>query len=102
VNSFIFAVLGFMTFSAFYSPQFVLWLLPLVCFSDSCAMLASVIALSWLTYLYFPWLTAPRGSMRLIVAVTLVRLFMMVLTVAHCLGLRFPIQSAEKAGALCK
>ena len=35
INSFLFAVLGFMSFSVFYSPQFVLWILPLVSFSDS-------------------------------------------------------------------
>jgi uncharacterized membrane protein len=32
VNTFLFAVLGFMSFSVFYSPQYVLWILPLVCF----------------------------------------------------------------------
>ena len=35
VNASLFAVLGFMSFSVFYSPQFVLWILPLVCFSGS-------------------------------------------------------------------
>ena len=39
VNAFIFATLGFMTFSFFYSPQFVLWILPLVCFSSSRVMI---------------------------------------------------------------
>src|SRR5262249_54578250 len=53
VNAFLFAVLGFMSFSVFYSPQFVLWVLPLVCFSSSRVMLISAIFLSWLTYLYF-------------------------------------------------
>ena len=54
INSFLFAVLGFMSFSVFYSPQFVLWLLPFVCFSTSRAMLITSILFSWLTYLYFP------------------------------------------------
>jgi hypothetical protein len=54
VNAFLFAVLGFITFSPFYSPQFVLWILPLVAFSDQRAMLISAIGFSWLTYFYFP------------------------------------------------
>src|SRR5262249_555031 len=54
VNSFLFGVLGFMSFSVFYSPQFVLWILPLVCFSRSRIMLILAILLSWLTYLYYP------------------------------------------------
>jgi hypothetical protein len=33
INSFLFAIFGFMSFSTFYSPQFVLWVLPLICFS---------------------------------------------------------------------
>jgi hypothetical protein len=54
INSFLFSVLGFMSFSVFYSPQFVLWVLPLVYFSTSRAMLITTILFSWLTYLYFP------------------------------------------------
>src|SRR5262249_33546766 len=97
VNAFIFAVLGFMTFSVFYSPQFVLWLLPLVCFSRSGPMLISAIAFSWLTYLYFPisyhlgHRAAPFHAA--VVAVSLVRVFMMSLAIVH--GLRLPVQSLD-------
>jgi hypothetical protein len=84
VNASIFAVLGFITFSPFYSPQFVLWVLPLVCFSDSRSMLWSAVALSWLTYLYFPIAyDKVRGTIffeAVIVAVTSLRFLMMFLS----------------------
>jgi hypothetical protein len=88
VNAFIFAILGFVSFSVFYSPQFVLWILPLVCFSGSRVMLISATFLSWLSYLYFPIsfdlmeLGQPTGLYKaVIVAVSLLRLFMMFLAV---------------------
>jgi hypothetical protein len=97
VNAFIFAVLGFMTFSVFYSPQFVLWLLPLVCFSRSRVMLSSAIAFSWLTYLYFPisYHLAHGAALfhAAVVAVSLARLFMMILTIVHCLEFSFTVRS---------
>lgn len=87
VNALLFAVLGFMTFSTFYSPQFVLWILPLVCFSDSRLTLTSAIVMSWLTYLYFPiGFDLGHGTTffkAVIVAVTLLRIFMMSLTLLH-------------------
>jgi hypothetical protein len=89
VNSFLFAVLGFVSFSVFYSPQFVLWILPLVCFSGSRIMLISAILLSWLTYLYYPisYLLSdkhPSLFKATIIAVGSIRLFMMFLTVKKC------------------
>jgi hypothetical protein len=99
VNTFLFAVLGFMSFSVFYSPQYVLWILPLVSFSRSPVMLISAIFLSWLTYLYGPfsfflsWLTyyyypirsfsqlAALNRSGAIIAVSLLRLFMMLLAI---------------------
>ena len=42
IKTFLFALLGFMSFSVFYSPQFVLWILPLICFSDSRVMYLSL------------------------------------------------------------
>jgi hypothetical protein len=87
VNAFLFAVLGFMSFSVFYSPQYVLWVLPLACFSASRVMLISATTLSWLTYLYFPFSSDLRrvGQLGLfepmIVAVSLLRLFMMFLAI---------------------
>lgn len=85
VNTFLFAVLGFMTFSVFYSPQFILWILPLVCFTDSPIMLLSAICFSWLTYLYFPIARDLSALGRhgldhlMVVSVSFLRLFMMVL-----------------------
>jgi hypothetical protein len=84
INSFLFAVLGFMSFSVFYSPQFVLWLLPFVCFSTSRAMLITSILFSWLTYLYFPIgfdlkKAEPSLLKAAIITVSLLRLIMMFL-----------------------
>ena len=96
INAFLFAVLGFMSFSVFYSPQFVLWILPLVCFSRSRVMLISAIFLSWLTYLYYPvgsllyyrhFYAGPFKAA--IIAVSLFRLFMMFLAVSG-LSLGYP------------
>ena len=86
VNACLFSLLGFMSFSAFYSPQYVLWILPLVCFSGSPAMLVLGIFFSWLSYLYFPisydlQLAQPDLFKAVVVAVGALRLFMMCLTV---------------------
>ena len=75
-----------MSFSVFYSLQFVLWILPLVCFSGSRVMLISAILFSWLTYLYFPISYQLRGARpdlfkAVVVAIGLLRLFMMFLAV---------------------
>jgi uncharacterized membrane protein len=82
VNALLFALLGFMSFSVFYSPQYVLWILPLACFSRSRSMLISAILFSWLTYLYFP-ATFDHGAGMLqtaIVAIAMLRLWMMLLS----------------------
>ena len=54
MRAFLFATTGFISFSVFYSPQFVLWLVPFV--ADFASPLASwlVVAASWLTFAYFP------------------------------------------------
>ena len=84
INAFLFALLGFVSFSTFYSPQFVLWVLPIICFSPSRVMLFLTILFSWLTYLYFPvsWdLRGARPDMfkATVVAISVLRLFMMFL-----------------------
>lgn len=85
VNAFLFAVLGFITFSTFYSPQFVLWILPIASFSSSCAILISSVAFSWLTFLYFPIsydLAHHEPAFKVsVVAVTALRLLLMALVV---------------------
>jgi hypothetical protein len=95
-----FAVLGFMTFSTFYSPQYVLWILPLVCFSGSRVMLVSAVVFSWLTYLYFPIvydLAYDTTSFKaIVVAVTMLRLFIMLLTLFGWYRARFLIGAADE------
>ena len=102
INAFLFAALGFMSFSVFYSPQYVLWILPLVCFSSSRVMLTSAILLSWLTYIYFPisydlrhW-GYPGLFKTMIIAVSVLRLFMMFLAVKG--RIRLKLISANRLG----
>lgn len=54
MRAFLFATTGFISFSVFYSPQFVLWLVPFV--ADFAWPLAAwlVVITSWLTFAYFP------------------------------------------------
>ena len=54
VHSFLFAILGFISFSIFHSPQFVLWIVPIACFSPSRWLNFWAIAYSWVMYLFFP------------------------------------------------
>ena len=54
LRSYLVAVGGFMTFSAFYSAQFVLWLVAPVALSDSLALLAATVAIAWVTPLFYP------------------------------------------------
>jgi hypothetical protein len=87
INSFLFAILGFMSFSTFYSPQFVLWVLPLICFSTSRVMLITTILFSWLTYFYSPisfdllWVAPALSGLfkAAIITISLLRLIMMFL-----------------------
>jgi hypothetical protein len=89
INSFLLAVLGFISFSVFYSPQYVLWVLPLVYFSSSRAMLITAILFSWLTYLYFPIsfdLHHAQPVAPAVIAISLLRLIMMFLAARLLLG----------------
>lgn len=88
VNAMTFAIIGYVTFSVFYSPQFILWLLPTVCFAKSRMMAVLALLLAWLTYMYFPvaWDLANMGASSeplhaLIVVVTALRVSMMVVAV---------------------
>jgi uncharacterized membrane protein len=47
-------ILGFMTLSHFYSPQFVVWLVPFLILESDDAVLFLGIAYGFFTYLYFP------------------------------------------------
>ena len=54
VDAALFSVLGFITFSPFYSPQYVLWLIPFLLFTADQILLFLGILLAWSSYLYFP------------------------------------------------
>jgi hypothetical protein len=106
VNAFLFATLGFMTFSVFYSPQFMLWILPLICFSSSRAIVSLAIVFNWLTYLYFPvifHLTYGKTQTlyhTIVVAISLLRLSMMMLTVLLYFEIRIPVRYFERLGGV--
>jgi len=48
------AVTGFMSFSLFFSPQFVIWLVPLAMYSNSRMVVVTVHATLLATWLFFP------------------------------------------------
>lgn len=102
VSAFLVAMVGFITFSVFYSPQFVVWILPIACLAASRRVLVLAIAFSWLSYLYFPAaydltlygrVDALRGSSLLdlaVLAVAITRVGMIVAALAD----RWPGRSA--------
>lgn len=47
-------IAGFVTFSVFYSPQYVLWFVPMAALDDGIWMFASVVLLGWVTTVYYP------------------------------------------------
>ncbi|HEY9779993.1 MAG TPA: hypothetical protein V6D09_07650 [Leptolyngbyaceae cyanobacterium] len=59
VHAFLFAIVGFISFSIFHSPQYVLWIVAIACFSPSRWINLCAIAYSWVVFLYFP-LTSDR------------------------------------------
>ena len=82
LRAFLFALAGFVSFSVFYSPQFVLWLVPFVAWWTWPQLSVAVVALSWITFAYFPIAYFRRerhpGLFRgLIVAVTALRFALM-------------------------
>ncbi len=54
VNTFLVGVVGFISFNIFYSPQFVLWVIPIACFSQSKPVLWTTFTFGLATYFYFP------------------------------------------------
>jgi len=54
VNALMVSILGFISASVFYSPQFCLWVLPLACFATERITRRLAILFSWATFLYFP------------------------------------------------
>jgi hypothetical protein len=56
VNAFLLSILGFISFSVFYSPQFLLWIISICCFSKDRWLNILAITFSWTTFIYFPTL----------------------------------------------
>lgn len=54
LRAFLFATTMFVSFSVFYSPQFVLWMVPFVAEWSMPAVSWLMVALSWVTFAYFP------------------------------------------------
>lgn len=91
VHSFLFAILGFISFSIFHSPQFVLWIVPIACFSPSRWLKLWAIVYSWVMYLYFPVVYDryhyPRFAFKLtVILMTSVRLVMLYLSFRELQG----------------
>ena len=55
VDALALTVLGFITFSLFYSPQYCLWIIPFLCFRPSTIKSLVAIVFMWATYFYFPF-----------------------------------------------
>ncbi len=93
MRAFLFATTGFISFSVFYSPQFVLWLVPFA--ADFAWPLASwiVVACSWVTFAYFPVaffkrLHHPRVFELAVAAVAGLRLLLMAVSAFAIGGVR--------------
>ncbi len=54
VDAFLIAIVGFITFSVFYSPQYFLWIIPIAVFSESLLIRKLTVAFSWVAFFYFP------------------------------------------------
>ncbi len=54
VNALLVSLLGFMSFALFYSPQFLLWILPVACFAADRPTRRLAVAFGWVTFLYYP------------------------------------------------
>jgi hypothetical protein len=70
LHAFLIAVVGFVTFSVFHSPQFALWIIVAAAFTTNRYLQVLLTALSWFTYLYFPivfdWSVLPDAPAHII------------------------------------
>jgi hypothetical protein len=94
ILAFLFAVVGYISFSVFYSPQYVLWILPIACFSSSRAILILLVAFGWATYCYFPisYNIGERPLHAFIIIVTMLRFSMMYLAAKNAANATRPPQ----------
>lgn len=79
VNSLAFVILGFVTFSIFYSPQFLMWFLPILCFSSSQKIRQAVFLYALTTMGYLIFLANPTFLIfkSLITGLTVLRFYLM-------------------------
>lgn len=65
------SLLGLVTFSVFYSPQFILWILPVLSFATSVATRALLLAYSMVTFGYLLFLVSQNRQNLIILVVCL-------------------------------
>ncbi|MGL5064633.1 MAG: hypothetical protein ACRC62_32020 [Microcoleus sp.] len=70
IDAFLIAILGFISFSKFYSPQFCLWIAPIACFSASHNIRLLAVAFNWVSFLWYPVVQFFAGS-RIVKSTTL-------------------------------
>ncbi len=61
VHACLFGVVGFVSVTSFYSPQFILWIIPLACFTANSTLYWTITIYSLATYLYAPVAFDYRG-----------------------------------------
>ena len=62
IDAFLIALLGFISFSKFYSPQFCLWVAPIACFSASQNIRLLAVAFNWVSFIWYPVVQFFAGS----------------------------------------
>jgi hypothetical protein len=62
IDAFLIAILGFISFSKFYSPQFCLWVAPIACFSTSRNIRLLAIGFNWVSFIWYPVVQFFAGS----------------------------------------
>lgn len=62
IDAFLIAILGFISFSKFYSPQFCLWVAPIACFSGSRNTRLLAVAFNWVSFIWYPVVQFFAGS----------------------------------------
>ena len=95
VHALMLAISGFITFGNAPSPQFLLWIVPMACFSSSRNIRQLTIFLSWLTFFDYPvaqyfvgsrkfgQLAFSYGAFSFLIGQTLFRIVMVILTAAR-------------------
>ena len=87
MNAMTLSILGFITFSVFHSPQFILWTIPFVCFAKSRELTILTVLLGWSSYAYFPvthdiWfyklLSSPMPMFITLIILLVLHIFMMI------------------------